>query len=345
MVKFAAGLPTTLVMRALRLAGSVAAGLALSSCLTVPAAAQTAAGTPAASRRAALLLRIAAVTDTAERAQAEVVRAQLAVARAHAHVATARTGARRHVVAAYMRGGGAGPAPATTGRAAVYARVAMRLRRQAVAELTQAAGTAAQAQVAAEGNRDRERLVTAELNDLREELDRQVAAEEAARARDAQLRAADAARRAAMAASARKPYSPSPLDPAALTPRHRRSTQAQIELMARYPFGPLTPGQPLPGLRTTGQTLDGVASWYGPGFNGRATASGAIYDQEGWTVASKELPLGTMLVVTRGERRVLLLVNDRGPYVDGRILDLSHAAAVHLGIGLGRVTAEVVAPG
>lgn len=344
MVKFAAGLPTTLLMRALRLAGSVAAGLVLSSSLAVPAAA-SAADTPAATRRAALLLRIAAVTDTAERAQAEVVRAQFAVARAHGQVASARTRARRHVVAAYMRGGGTRPAHADGGRAAVYARVALRLRRQAVTVLAAAAGAAARAQRAAEADRDRERSVTAELADLREQLDREVAAEEAARARDAQLRAADAARRAAMTAAARRPYSPSPLDPAALTPRHRRATQAQIELMARYPFGPLTPGQPLPGLRTTGQTLDGVASWYGPGFNGRATASGAIYDQEGWTVASKELPLGTMLVVTRGDRRVLLLVNDRGPYVDGRILDLSHAAAVYLGIGLGRVTAEVVAPG
>ena len=74
--------------------------------------------------------------------------------------------------------------------------------------------------------------------------------------------------------------------------------------------------------------FEGIASWYGPGFNGRPTASGAIYDQEAWTVASKELPLGTWLVVRRGEQRVLLLVNDRGPYVEGRVLDLSAAAAL-----------------
>jgi rare lipoprotein A len=88
-----------------------------------------------------------------------------------------------------------------------------------------------------------------------------------------------------------------------------------------------------------------MASWYGPGFDGRPTASGAIYDMEGWTVASPDLPLGSLLVVANGAARVLLLVNDRGPYVDGRVLDLSHAAAAALGMSLGPVTADVVAPG
>ena len=117
--------------------------------------------------------------------------------------------------------------------------------------------------------------------------------------------------------------------------------------MGRTPFGPLAPGAPLPpGLRLTGQRIVGNASWYGPGFNGRPTASGAIYDQEGWTAASKELPLGTVLLVTRGDRRVLLLVNDRGPYVGDRVLDLSAAAARAVGLGgVGLVTADVVAIG
>ena len=60
-------------------------------------------------------------------------------------------------------------------------------------------------------------------------------------------------------------------------------------------------------------------------------------------MASKELPLGTILVVARGDRRVLLLVNDRGPYVAGRVLDLSAAGARALGLGgVGPVVAEVV---
>jgi hypothetical protein len=141
-------------------------------------------------------------------------------------------------------------------------------------------------------------------------------------------------------------YRPSPLDPNALTPRHKEATRRQLALMERFPFGPLAPGAALPaGLAPTGQTVTGDASWYGPGFNGRPTASGAIYDQEAWTVASKELALGTFLVVSRAERRVLLLVNDRGPYVGDRVLDLSAAAARALGIGgVAPVVAEVVAP-
>ncbi|MDQ3757356.1 MAG: septal ring lytic transglycosylase RlpA family protein [Actinomycetota bacterium] len=137
------------------------------------------------------------------------------------------------------------------------------------------------------------------------------------------------------------------MDPNALLPRHRKATQRQQELMRQWPFGPLPPGGGLPpGLRATGQRVEGLASWYGPGFDGRPTASGAIYDQEAFTVASKELPLGTFLVVSRGAARVLLLVNDRGPYIEGRVLDLSRAAAVALGVGgLAPVTAEVVAPG
>jgi rare lipoprotein A len=113
--------------------------------------------------------------------------------------------------------------------------------------------------------------------------------------------------------------------------------------MAAHRFGPVA-GLPA-GAVATGQVVEGQASWYGPGFDGRPTASGALYDQEGWTVASRELPLGTVLVVTRGARSVLVLVNDRGPYVPGRVLDLSHAVAVELGTvgaGVAGVRAEVV---
>src|SRR5207248_6736937 len=113
------------------------------------------------------------------------------------------------------------------------------------------------------------------------------------------------------------------------------------QLMARIPSRP-APGIP-PGLHPTGQVLSGPPSWYGPGFDGRPTASGAIYDQEGWTCASKELPLGTILLVSENGRQVLLLVNDRGPYVEGWILDLSHGAAQALGHGgVSPVTAQVL---
>jgi rare lipoprotein A len=76
----------------------------------------------------------------------------------------------------------------------------------------------------------------------------------------------------------------------------------------------------------------GVASWYGPGFHGRPTASGERYDQHQLTAAHQTLPLGTWIEVTRLDngRRVTVRVNDRGPFVGGRIVDLSRAAAEQL---------------
>ena len=73
----------------------------------------------------------------------------------------------------------------------------------------------------------------------------------------------------------------------------------------------------------------GVASWYGPGFQGRPTASGQIYNMYELTAASLTLPLNSYAYVTdlENHRSVEVLVNDRGPYADGRIMDLSYAAA------------------
>ena len=75
-----------------------------------------------------------------------------------------------------------------------------------------------------------------------------------------------------------------------------------------------------------------LASWYGPGFYGKTTASGVPYNPYGYTAASKTLPLGTELLVSRGGRSVQVTVNDRGPYVGARSLDLSQAAAQSLGL-------------
>lgn len=73
----------------------------------------------------------------------------------------------------------------------------------------------------------------------------------------------------------------------------------------------------------------GIASWYGPGFHGKATASGAIYNQYELTAAHQTLPLGTHVVVTNLEngRSIEVAINDRGPFAKGRIIDLSYAAA------------------
>jgi rare lipoprotein A (peptidoglycan hydrolase) len=100
------------------------------------------------------------------------------------------------------------------------------------------------------------------------------------------------------------------------------------------------------GWRPTGQVITGESSWYGPGFAGNPTASGAPYDPEQLTCAMLAVPLGTVVHVTNlaDGRAVNLLVNDRGPYADGRVIDSSHAGAVALGFsGVTQVRIEVLA--
>ena len=76
-----------------------------------------------------------------------------------------------------------------------------------------------------------------------------------------------------------------------------------------------------------------LASWYGPGFDGQLTASGEVYDAYGYTAAHKTLPLGSRVRVSnpRTGRSVVVRINDRGPYVGGRCLDLSTAAFSRIG--------------
>ena len=98
------------------------------------------------------------------------------------------------------------------------------------------------------------------------------------------------------------------------------------------------------GYAPTGTVLRGPASWYGPGFVGKPTASGAPYDPERLTCAHKTLPLGTVIRVSANGRTVSCLVNDRGPYVGDRILDMSRAGSRALGYdGVTTVVVEVLA--
>ena len=92
----------------------------------------------------------------------------------------------------------------------------------------------------------------------------------------------------------------------------------------------------------SGHSFSGVASFYG-NESGSKTASGQRFNENAMTCAHRSLPFGTKLRVSHGGRSVVVTVNDRGPFVHGRVLDLSTAAARALGIdGLGTVTAEVV---
>lgn len=74
---------------------------------------------------------------------------------------------------------------------------------------------------------------------------------------------------------------------------------------------------------------NGMASWYGPGFHGRLTANGEVYNQEALTAAHPSLEFGTQVQVTNlnNGRSVVVTINDRGPYAGGRVIDLSAAAA------------------
>lgn len=94
----------------------------------------------------------------------------------------------------------------------------------------------------------------------------------------------------------------------------------------------------------TGRSFSGMASFYG-NESGSKTASGQRFNQNAMTAAHRSLPFGTKLRVTHGGQSVIVTINDRGPFVRGRVLDLSTGAARAIGLtgaGVGRVTAEVV---
>ena len=89
------------------------------------------------------------------------------------------------------------------------------------------------------------------------------------------------------------------------------------------------------------------ASWYGPGFHGKKTANGEVYDQMSFTAAHKSLKFGTLLKIInkKNGKFVVVRINDRGPYIEGRDLDLSKAAAIQLGLmkrGVARLKVEEI---
>ena len=93
-----------------------------------------------------------------------------------------------------------------------------------------------------------------------------------------------------------------------------------------------------------GRSFAGAASFYG-NESGSRTASGQRFDQSAMTAAHRSLPFGTKLRVTHNGRSVVVTINDRGPFIKGRVLDLSTGAARAVGLtsaGVGHVTAEVI---
>jgi rare lipoprotein A len=123
-----------------------------------------------------------------------------------------------------------------------------------------------------------------------------------------------------------RPPSPTPPPEAKTEPKPETRPEAKPETKP----APRPEAKPEPGPGG-GQT--GEASWYGEPHHGRTTASGAIYDMNQLTAAHRTLPLGTRVLVTtlKTGRAVEVRINDRGPSVEGRIIDLSFAAAKELG--------------
>ena len=134
------------------------------------------------------------------------------------------------------------------------------------------------------------------------------------------------------------------------------SRQAQARLATTAAFSAPPPALPEPGLgglfaavnkppdgiRPSGVAIAGLTSWYGPGFDGHRTADGETYDMFAFTCASRTLPFDTWLRVTFQGRAVFVRVNDRGPVLAERVLDLSYAAAEALGFsGVVYVEAEI----
>jgi rare lipoprotein A len=137
----------------------------------------------------------------------------------------------------------------------------------------------------------------------------------------------------------------------ALNPSGPRMRYLFILLSAAFLFACSNPGGessvllPAPAEASSQKTLVGKASWYGPRFHGRKTASGEIFNQHELTAAHRSLPLGTKVKVTnlKNGRSVVVRINDRGPYAKGRVIDLSRAAAKRLGMlnsGVAQVRVE-----
>jgi len=108
---------------------------------------------------------------------------------------------------------------------------------------------------------------------------------------------------------------------------------------------PATPNAQAPTQIRSGET--GLASWYGRPYHGRAAANGEIYDMEKLTAAHRTLPFGTWVRVTNlsNDKSVEVRIIDRGPFVDGRVIDLSHAAAQAIeliGPGVARVRLDII---
>lgn len=216
-----------------------------------------------------------------------------------------------------------------------YAASALDAQRIDIGEL--AAQRAALEEISRDTAAAQEKLITAEerLTRLRERIDSRLARAQAAAKADARaLSSLDEVRKHYQGTMDR-------VAGATRTIRYRKG-EAMFKAAERY-LGPRSDCSIPNGLKTTGDTINGEASWYGNAFRGKPTASGAIFYPDRYTVAHKTLPFGLFLLIRMGNRCVVSFLNDRGPYVDGRILDLSYASAQVIGLtGVKNVSATLL---
>jgi len=125
---------------------------------------------------------------------------------------------------------------------------------------------------------------------------------------------------------------------------HSNNTNSSLSIPKLKPYKVLGRWY-YPRYVNVGETFRGISSWYGPNFHGKLTANGEIYNMYDYTAANKIMPLGTIIRVTNlnNNKSVVVRVNDRGPFVKERILDLSYAAGKKIGIDkTGTAPVEIV---
>ncbi|MGI8427053.1 MAG: RlpA-like double-psi beta-barrel domain-containing protein [Actinomycetota bacterium] len=178
----------------------------------------------------------------------------------------------------------------------------------------------------------------ASLSKLKTSIQEAMAAEKAVLA--ARAEAAAAAARAAAKAAAQQAQAPKVCSPGSA------AQNAKLAALLNW-YAPAAGAEPFmpPKLSGTDVTFNGAASWYGPGFEGCRASSGSTFQSSQMTAASLSLPFGALIKVSSGGKAVVVVITDRGPYIPGRDIDLSKAAAQAIGMGgTGSVKMEILLP-
>ncbi|MBN2840131.1 MAG: septal ring lytic transglycosylase RlpA family protein, partial [Coriobacteriia bacterium] len=273
-----------------------------------------------------------------------IVAQREAVAQAEARLTEAEARYRKHLIEVYKRGDfdplsvllNANTLPELFSRADALSRIAED-DNQVVADLNIASADARYRQTQLEEILSQDRALRVEQQSRHERLTALLAEQQTAIAQLSEEEREVLARVQALTAQVRAQWADSSLPSGTDIARATATVDTHPGLL--YIVSAYMPRE----FRSTGETYAAVCSWYGPGFHGRTTASGQVFNQDDLTCASRTLPFGTVLALTRGSRRVIVYVNDRGPFIAGRDLDLSKAAAAALGFsGVETVQVEVV---